>query len=112
MRTVRQERGESATRRLIRQRSWGICERCGRKPASEAAHRVGRGVGGKWDPSNLLDLCHDCHAGNHHEPARAYREGFHLQAHQSPLDEPVTLVVRGVRQAVLLDNDGGFTIFE
>ncbi|BDZ52474.1 hypothetical protein GCM10025867_47150 (plasmid) [Frondihabitans sucicola] len=108
----RQETGESATRRLIRLRSWGICERCGVKPASEAAHRVGRGVGGNWDPSNLLDLCHDCHAENHREPARAYREGFHLQSHQDPLIEPVEIAHRGLRIRVLLDNLGGCSIFE
>lgn len=103
----RAEVGESATRRLIKQRSWGICEACGRRPAAHAAHRVGRGVGGTWDPANVLHLCAKCHMDDHAAPQAAYDAGLHLRGHQDPLREPVVLIHRGIKRKVLLDNQGG-----
>lgn len=54
------------TRLTVRQRSGGICERCGVSPAVQMHHRTPRGSGGSSDtsldcPCNALHLCVKCH---------------------------------------------------
>lgn len=99
---------ERRTRDLVASRSEGLCEWCGTVGGLEKAHRIGRGVGGKWTPENILDLCHECHHGNHAEPALAYENGWHLRSTQDPLVEPVRLRKDGVVGWALLDGDGGW----
>lgn len=83
---------ERECREVVTARSRGRCEICylAGKPL-EKAHRVGRGVGGGWVASNILDLCHTCHRWNHHHPQQAYANGWHLRSDQDPTIEPVRL---------------------
>lgn len=99
---------EEACRRIVAQRSGGLCETCGTPGGLEKAHRVARSQGGRWDPENILDLCHSCHAGNHARPTRAYEHGWHLRRHQDPAAEPVLLWKGGLMVKVLLHADGGW----
>lgn len=53
--------------KLLIERSQGVCELCGMAPAVERHHRCGRQMGGSreaWvnEVSNLLHVCHPCHA--------------------------------------------------
>lgn len=99
---------ERSSRKLVEARSGGVCEKCARKPATDKAHRQSRGVGGAWCPSNLLDLCRDCHRGNHDHPQRAYDGGWHLRSHTTPTKEPVLFSHEGRRGWALLAENGGF----
>lgn len=82
---------ERQTRELVTARSGGRCEVCGGL-ATDMAHRVGRGVGGLWCPSNMLHLCRECHQGCHGNPGRAYDEGVMLRAHQHPGEHPALVI--------------------
>ncbi|MET0415799.1 MAG: hypothetical protein ABW022_07240 [Actinoplanes sp.] len=73
--------------------------------ATEAAHRVRVGMGGRKGAaarthhvlSNLLHLDHHCHQQLcHANPAAAYDAGWMLREHQTPLLEPV--LYRGERR--------------
>jgi hypothetical protein len=49
----------------VRQRSSGICEWCGVRPATEPHHVVYCRWGEIDDEFNLLDVCHECHCDLH-----------------------------------------------
>ena len=99
---------ERLTRALVSDRSQGLCEKCGTSKPLEKAHRIGRGVGGKWTPANILDLCHDCHHGHHATPAEAYEHGWHLRSTQDPLRERVLIRKDGRYDWAFLDDEGGW----
>lgn len=99
---------EVSARALVAARSRGLCERCGSGGGLEKAHRIGRGVGGPWTASNLLDLCSACHSYNHRHPTQAYESGQHLRSGRDPLREPVLLWKSGYYEWALLDNEGGW----
>lgn len=101
----KQSPGELRARRLIKDRSGGICEICGHRPATDAAHRLSRGVGGLWEAANLLHACRTCHSTNHDNPLRAYELGQHLRNGSDPLTAPVYLH-RPVPGWYTIDNDG------
>jgi hypothetical protein len=101
---------ERRARKLVRARSGGVCEGCGQAPATNYSHRIGRGVGGRWCPSNALDLCGSgitgCHGYVGARPKAARDErGWRLRSTDDPLTFPVLHAVHGL---VLLDADGGF----
>jgi hypothetical protein len=52
---------EASTRPTVAGRSGGVCEYCRAARASEMHHRITRGAGGGWYPSNILHLCNGCH---------------------------------------------------
>ena len=54
---------ESDARDLLYLRSERVCERCGRRRATNAHHR--RAFGRIWTPENLLDLCGSGTTGCH-----------------------------------------------
>lgn len=93
-------------RAVIKSRSGGICEKCGRAPGAEIHHRRPRGMGGTslaWvnKCANGLHLCAACH--NYIERhARHWSQvnGWLVSQHGTvlPVDVPVTY--RG-RQASL-----------
>lgn len=91
--------------RTVKERSAGVCEGCGHKPASQIHHRKYRSRGGSHDVSNLLHLCG---SGNHtgcHGLAHSATppEGWALPSGLcKPTLEP--LIYRGVR--ALLDDAG------
>lgn len=100
---------ERQCRALVAERSQGLCECCGRSGALEKAHRVARSQGGKWDASNILDLCHKCHQEDHHaNPAEAYEGGWHLRSTSDPRTSPVLLWKGGRYDWALLDDEGGW----
>lgn len=82
---------ERNTRVAVESRSGGICEYCRARRATDKAHRIGRGVGGRWHPANIVDLCHEdhmkSHTGKYQEWAR--RRGLRLLAHEDPESVPV-----------------------
>lgn len=98
---------EAEARCLVLTRSGGVCEVCGRFSVAEAAHRVGRAVGGPWAAGNILGACRACHRRDHAHPRAAYAFGWHVQGHRTAyLDAPALLVVAGVPTWVRLDDAG------
>lgn len=100
---------EQRCRDLVADRSKGMCEKCGDSRGLEKAHRLARSQGGLWLPSNILDLCHSCHRGNHASPSTAYEGGWHLKMGQTPSTEPALVFKSGWRDWALLHDDGTWT---
>lgn len=104
---------EQAARRIVRQRSGGVCETriagvC-RGRAAEWHHRKNRSQGGKWAPSNGLHLCSGCHLYITTHPAAAREKGWAVPSHADPAQTPVEVWLWGHFQApALLDDDGQF----
>lgn len=100
---------EKGCRQTVADRSEGMCEMCGKPGALEKAHRIARSQGGRWDASNVLDLCHDCHHGNHAEPQIAYDHGWHLRGHVEDTTAVPVLLRKGWSVGwALLDDEGGY----
>jgi len=104
--------GEAKTRKLVKKRSGGWCERCGIAPAESVHHRWKKGQGGPWSGSNCVHLCGDgrrlCHGYAELNPDDANSEGLHLRWWQDA--EAEKFLYRG--RWVLLDNSGGVTPIE
>ena len=100
---------EREGRRLVRARSGGMCEVCGRRPATNWHHRVARSQGGRWSAANGLDVCGSgttgCHGMITVNPAMAKeaKSGWSVYPTQDPAAVPVRLAGRGL---VLLSDDG------
>lgn len=118
-RTARQ-RADAATerhcRRLVKARCGGWCELriagvcLGRY--TNLSHRVARGQGGPWDPSNVVAACGSgttgCHGWLHSNPALAKSQGWMLPPWRDPAAEPLWVYTpEGDRVWVLLTVDGG-----
>ena len=69
---------EQLARQIVRDRAGGICEGCGKAPATDWSHRVAEGQGGPWDAANGLHLCHSDHMWGHTEPLAARKLGWLL----------------------------------
>jgi 5-methylcytosine-specific restriction enzyme A len=86
-------------RELVRVRSNGFCERCGRITADpQIHHRRPRGMGGSDregtnTASNALWLCMPCHAWVESYRYEAYIEGFLVHQHHRPAMVPVHMPV-------------------
>lgn len=101
---------------VVRARAQGRCEGCG-VPAGpngplDWAHRVGRGVGGRWTPENGLLLCRlECHEGQRRPKtaALAKTRGWVLRSSQDPATTPAWLHRHGL---VLLTADGSITRYK
>jgi hypothetical protein len=103
---------------LVKQRSGGLCEigiLClGSAPATERAHRMGKGSGGVGkkntvsnQAANLLDACHEDHARiDNAEVADAERLGLKLR-HTIARPNEVPVHLHNHNGWVLLDNNGG-----
>ena len=96
---------EKATRLLVRERSDGLCERCG-QVGHTVHHRRKRSAGGPWSGSNCVLLCGDgvrgCHGRAEHYPNAMREEGFHVRSYE---DEHKIPVLR-FGTFVLLRDDG------
>jgi len=94
----------------VAERSFGLCEGCGTRQATQMHHRVYRSRGGRDEVVNLLHLCSDavggnvdgCHGEAHNDPERQIH-GWSVPSHEKPRDRPV--LYRGAW--VYLMPDGG-----
>ena len=103
------KKDEKVARKLVAERSGGVCEICGANRATNFQHRVNRSQGGAWSASNGLHACGSgttgCHGRMHHDPAEAYALGWSVKSWQDPASTPV----RTSHGWVLLDDEGGRT---
>jgi hypothetical protein len=91
--------GEAAVRKVVRERSGGICEIArlgiclGR--ATNVSHRKSVGQGGRWSTANCMDSCGSgttgCHGWVEHHPVAARRLGLRLTRDEHPPDVPVLM---------------------
>jgi hypothetical protein len=104
---------EKPARRVVRERSGGLCEVqipgiCEGR-ATNYQHRVNRSQLGGYAPSAALDACGSgttgCHGRITGNPEEAYRNGWSVRSWDNPLTCPV--LYRG--EWVLLDDAGGLT---
>lgn len=80
---------ERSTRPAVSGRSGGICEYCRKRRATDKHHRVSRGVGGPWNPANILDLCRHCHREATEHPDWAKPLGLIVKRGEDPETVPV-----------------------
>jgi len=99
---------EQTARRLVRERSGGICEVCGEQRATNFQHRKNRSQGGRWSAANGLDVCGSgttgCHGDIHSSPTKAYAAGWSVQSWADEAKVPV----RTHYGLVSLDSKGGY----
>jgi hypothetical protein len=97
-------------RRIMRERSGGICEVCAVAYATNLHHRKNRSQGGGHDPTNLLHLCGSgttgCHGFITGHPKLSYEYGYSVRSRLDPAAVPVRLARRGW---TVLDPAGGYT---
>lgn len=91
---------ERKARAAVRARSGGICEVCGRAPATNFQHRQGKAQMGAWSAENGLAVCGQgnatgCHGRIHQNPALAYERGWSVRSTDDPASSPVWLAGRG-----------------
>lgn len=91
---------ERRARKVVRARSQGTCEVCGRAPATNFQHRQGKAQMGAWTAENGLDVCgmgnvSGCHGAIHQSPALAYERGWSVRSTHDPAAQPVWLAGRG-----------------
>lgn len=97
---------ETAARRIVAERSHGLCEGCGRAKATDWSHRKAEGQGGPWCPSNGMHLCRGCHSWAHANPAAARSVGWHVLSGHNYQTTPALISRRGW---VLLSPAGDIT---
>jgi hypothetical protein len=97
---------EKEARRLVRERSGGVCEICSAARATDWHHRRNRSQGGKWTAANGMDLCRSCHRGITDTREEFYTVGWLVRSWEDEQAKPVSLAAFGL---VLLGNDGGWT---
>jgi hypothetical protein len=106
---------ETKCREIVSARSHGICERCGTARADSKHHRVKRRIG-KWEPSNIVDLCGTGTTGCHGfvenpaafgaDPDAAHAEGWALRSDEDP--RAVSVAHRMLPGMMMfLDDEGG-----
>ena len=108
---------ETEARRIVRERSMGMCEIArpgiceGR--AAGVHHRIKRGQGGPWAAANLLDACGSgttgCHGWAEAHPDQARELGVSLYSTQDYLEVPVVMRWMNEVSTWLLDNEGLLT---
>lgn len=112
-------KAEMAARRLVTERSRGVCEICQVRPATDWHHRKNRSQGGEWAASNGLHLCSSDHRWVTEHPAAAVAHGWSVRSWMDPAEVPVTVTLRpetpfspAVTAQFLLDDEGGHTEYE
>lgn len=88
------------------------CERCGAPSPLSRQHRVGRGQGGGWTPSNIAVLCGSGTTGCHGWADQGHRadaeaEGWRVPSGTDPRAVPITHHTWG---QVWLDDEGGYLL--
>lgn len=94
----------AAARPIVRDRSRGVCERCGMAAATDMHHRKLRRHG-DHDPANLVHLCRACHGAVHAKPEAAHAAGFIVWRHEDPRALPIE---HGIFGRVLLEDAGTY----
>ena len=108
-----------ATRKVLHERSGGVCEGCGLRRATDAHHRQYRSRGGSHAVSNLLALCGGagglpggnytgCHGISH--TAEGEARGWSIRSGYNPAEVPAQIVLDGLRVYVHLTADGGHEV--
>ncbi len=100
---------EAQARRLVAERSGGICEICSAARATDWHHRKNRSQGGGWHAANGLHLCRPCHRTVTDTQEDFYELGWLVKSWQDSLNTPVSLAAHGF---VLLDDEGSWTAVE
>ena len=103
---------QARARRLVRERSGGICEVCGVNRATNYQHRKGKAHCSPeemWAVSNGLDVCghgnvSGCHGLIHQNPTGAVKNGWTVNSWADPKSTPVFRMSK----LVFLDDEGGF----
>lgn len=90
---------EKEARRLVRERSGGVCEICGEQKATNFQHRKPKAHAGAWSASNGLDVCgmgnaFGCHGYLHQNPDMACENGWSVKSWDDESQVPV-LTVQG-----------------
>lgn len=104
---------ESRGKAVVRTRSEGVCEVDGVRWAQSWSHRVARGRGGLWQPSNGVHTCGSattgCHGWFEDHPTWAGEGGWHIRRQHLavPADIPVFLRTQWTTGWFLLDDLGG-----
>lgn len=100
---------------IVRGRSHGLCELCGRRPGLQTHHRQPRGMGGVSGvglavnlPSALLRLCLECHAAIESERDAARDLGLLVPRPDVPGEAPVWLRPIYGPGWYLLDDEGSY----
>lgn len=100
---------ERLARRLVRERSGGICEVCAIAYATNFHHRKNRSQGGRWTPENGLDVCGSgstgCHGFITANPKLSYEYGWAVRSRMNPELVAVRLAGRGW---TFLDSTGAY----
>lgn len=107
---------ETLARQLVTARAGGLCELCKADRPGSWAHRLPRGQGGQWRPSNGLHLCGDgtrgCHGWSERNREASYASGWLLLSGllADPLAMPVWLQPIHLPPGwYVLDDDACFT---
>lgn len=84
---------EKRARQLVKERASGVsggpmCEGCLTSRAHEWCHRIARGRGGLWCPSNGLALCRFHHSWQHAHPVEAEAMGWTVPTRTDPATVP------------------------
>lgn len=104
---------ETKARDLVAARSGGTCELCRSSRAGSWAHRLPRGQGGLWAPSNGLHLCGTgttgCHGWSERNRLASYASGWLLMRGVDPVATPAWIQPAHLPSGwYLLDDEGCF----
>ena len=103
---------EAEGRRIVRERSNGVCEVCRAARATDFQHRQNRSQGGAWCPTTGLHVCHLCHMSMPHAPEKAMEMGWTVSRQDDPAMIPVYLDVWCGKGWYLLLDWGGYRPLE
>jgi len=90
-------------KKVIRERSGGMCEGCAKVRASHLHHRLYKSRLGRGNVANGLHLCVKCHGAAH--SLFGEQQGWSIRSGFDPLKVPVS---HGVHGLVTFADDGGF----
>ena len=90
-------------KKVIRERSGGMCEGCAKVRASHFHHRLYKSRLGRGNVANGLHLCVGCHGLAH--TLFGEQQGWSIRSGFDPLKVAVSHAVHGL---VMFDDDGGF----
>ena len=102
------KKAEKEARRLVAERSGGICEICSQARATDWHHRRNRSQGGTWVAANGLHLCRPCHRMVTETRTDFYDLGWLVRSWEDEQSIPVSTA----NGWVLLDDQGGRTAVE